>query len=313
MPSTKKGGGPGSPSDGTAVPAKNMAFWNIGELRIKDIMTRDPVCVEIPGSRSNALNLMAKHTFSGLPVVKKRTRTLVGGITRHDIFEKPEEDQLAIVMETDIQTIGPDDSLRVLAKKIIDTGCYRVVVVGEDDEVAGIVTPADLLFLLESPDFDKPLERYNNNHTCVPVFRRTPLPVVAHIMRISHYYALPVLDEDLHVVGMATDIDLFSHAEVDERIVRSDLGIGLDDDEWSWEGIRNILSVYNSVSKTSLPLIPVETVMVKDVISAYRQTTVSTAAHKMRKHDIAQLPILDSDDKLAGMVRNADIIKALLD
>ncbi len=311
MPTAENSNGPVRAPRKIGSGVKDLLSRDINDIRVKDIMTHDPVFVEVPGSRSAALTLMAKHTFSGLPVVKKRSRELVGGITRHDIFEHPEERQLAMIMETEVQTIGPEATLKELARKIVDTGCYRVVVVNKSRVLQGIVTPADLLFLLESSHFDQPIVEYRNKPICVPIYRLTPLPVVAHIMRISRFYALPVLNEELHVIGMVTDIDLFSHTDMDEKIVKSHLGIGLDDDEWSWEGMRNIMSIYNSVSKTTLPMIPVEDVMVKDVECVYRQTTISAASNKMRKHDIAQLPIVDSDDRLFGMIRNTDVLKAL--
>ncbi len=64
---------------------------------IKVLMQKDPICVEIPGSRRDALKLMIKHNVSGLPVVMKNTKKLLGLVTRKEIFRNPNIEQLTIL------------------------------------------------------------------------------------------------------------------------------------------------------------------------------------------------------------------------
>ena len=67
--------------------------------KIKDVMTHNPIISQVPGSRTDVIKLMVTHNLTGIPVVKRDGGELVGMITRDDIFTKPDEDQLAIIMK----------------------------------------------------------------------------------------------------------------------------------------------------------------------------------------------------------------------
>ena len=57
-------------------------------LKVEDVMTRDVVFVDVPGSRDTALKIMKDKEITSLPVVKNHK--LVGIVTRGDIFRNPE-------------------------------------------------------------------------------------------------------------------------------------------------------------------------------------------------------------------------------
>jgi len=65
---------------------------------VDQVMTHNPITAEIPGSRNDVLKLMVRHNLTGLPIIKKADGSLAGMVTRSDIFQHPEEDQLAMVM-----------------------------------------------------------------------------------------------------------------------------------------------------------------------------------------------------------------------
>ena len=64
---------------GAIAPSKNVYLLSAG-----DIMTSDPLTVDKNANLTEAAQLMAKHKFSGLPVVEKEE--LVGIITKSDII-----------------------------------------------------------------------------------------------------------------------------------------------------------------------------------------------------------------------------------
>ncbi|MCI0497648.1 MAG: CBS domain-containing protein, partial [Thermoplasmata archaeon] len=64
-------------------------------MRVSDLMSTEVISVKIPSDRRVALRLMVKHSISGLPVVDEGG-SLVGIITRKDIFRKSTEEQLAL-------------------------------------------------------------------------------------------------------------------------------------------------------------------------------------------------------------------------
>ena len=47
-------------------------------MLVKDIMSVDIHYIQVPGNRSNAMNLMSDKKVSGLPVVKHNSKKLVG-------------------------------------------------------------------------------------------------------------------------------------------------------------------------------------------------------------------------------------------
>jgi len=81
---------------------------------------------------------------------------------------------------------------------------------------------------------------------------------------------------------------------------------------WSWEGIRDVMRLYYETSKIELPLTPVKEVMVTDVVTVFRKTALSKAAEKMLNHNINQMPVLDGDNEMMGMVCDIDLMKTLV-
>ena len=72
------------PSDVTT-----LTIWEINyllaHLKIKEIMTRDPLWVTPEATLAEAAHLMLQHRISGLPVVNEKMR-VVGIITESDLF-----------------------------------------------------------------------------------------------------------------------------------------------------------------------------------------------------------------------------------
>ena len=69
--------------------ATTLTIWEINyllaHLKIKEIMTRDPLSVSLEASLAEAANIMLAKRISGLPVVDKKGR-VVGIITESDLF-----------------------------------------------------------------------------------------------------------------------------------------------------------------------------------------------------------------------------------
>ena len=133
------------------------------------------------------------------------------------------------------------------------------------------------------------------------------------IINITNENALTVLDDKLKVVGIVTDGDLFKLSEIKEGIAQSELGIGDDEDQWTWEGIRDTVRMYHSTSEVSLPKVPVKQIMVSDVITATKNTPVCEIAEMMVKKNFSNIPIVDSENRLKGMVSEIQLMKCLLE
>jgi len=279
------------------------------KVKVKDVMTTDLIIAEVPGSREQVLRTFGKYEISGMPVVKAGTKKLAGIITRNDLFRNSEEEQLAMVMNDNPLIVSPEEEITVAAKIFYEKRVHGLPVV-DNGEVVGVVGPSDILRLIERFDGDT-VDKYLSP-VFIPIYEETPLPAVMKIFRITDAGAFPVIEENGTLTGIVADGDLFTFSHVSESIAESNIGIGEDEDMWSWEGIRDVMRIYYETSKIELPQIPVKEVMVTDVVTVFRKTALSKVAEKMLNHNINQMPVMDGDNEMMGMVCDIDLMKTFL-
>jgi CBS domain-containing protein len=93
----------------------------------------------------------------------------------------------------------------------------------------------------------------------------------------------------------------------------SDMSAGSGDDEWTWESMRDTLSIYYSVSKIKVPNVPVKEVMVTDLVKASSNMSVSECALIMKRNSVDQVPVVDANGAFIGLLRDRYLMKALID
>ena len=276
---------------------------------VKDYMTKDPIVVSLPGNRTEAINKMVKNKLTGMPVVKKGK--LRGFVTRKDFFDKPEEDQLALIYRKNYPSLTQDTDIEEAATLFVEKDLHYIPIIDDENQCIGIITTADMIEYIESRDIDTPVSDVTK-HMCIPIYEGTPIKVVLQMMKLTNIYAFPVVDKDTTLTGIITDRDLFNLTEVNGSIVISELGLGDDEDDWSWQGLKNVMKLYYEESKIELPEITVDEAMVKEPLAIYDQTTVSEAARLMRRNDYGQLPITDEMDRLEAMVYELDLVSTIV-
>lgn len=276
-------------------------------MKAADIMTKEPIVVVAPGSRDSVLKIIASGKASGVPVV--RGDELIGIITHRDLVRKPNETQLALLMTKDPITVKPKTRLAQVAEAMVTHNIHRLPVV-DKRKIVGIITTHDVLKVLIDMRMEKDIREYIK--PCVPIYQNTPLNVAFNILKITAQYALPVLNEDAKLIGIITDSDVFKQSKVQINHVISDLGLGEDEDAWTWEGMRNIMKFYYEVEAMSLPRIPIKDIMVHKVIAATRTSMLGDVAALMHRHDVDQIPVKNYDDEVIGMVYDLDLLKVLV-
>jgi len=279
-------------------------------MNVEDVMSTDLVVGYIPGAVKNALEKLAKNNVSGIPILKKGTKNVAGIVTRTDIFKNADEDQLALVMNDDFYFVRKGQDVKDAAKLLFDNRIHGLPVINKKKNLVGIVSPKDIIkktMLKKEHNVNKYL-----SNLVVPVHEDNPINFVMEIINITNENALPVLNSNLKLTGIVSDGDLFKLSSIKEGISRSEIGIGDDEDQWTWEGIRDTVRIYYSTSEVTLPLIPVKKVMVTDVKKASKNTPVNEVANIMIKNDISHIPIVDSEDRLIGMVSDIDLISCIL-
>jgi len=285
-----------------------MARAKLRELKVRDLMTTEVVCATVPGSRRDVLRLMREKGVTGMPVVKKDTKRLIGIVTRTDLVTKPSEEQVALIMTRDPITVSPESSIIDAAKLLVEHNIRRLPVV-EGGELVGIITVADIVHkALAESDIEDPVAEYIDRQ--VPaVWEGTPLPVVLSIMRLAGTQALVVLDSSSNLSGIITDADLMKLSEVVFKERVSSSGIVSEGQEWDWDVSTTI---YIGKGELSLPNKPVSEVMTKKLITALEFTPINECAKRMKRYDIDQMPVVDSEGRLIGMVYDHALLRRLL-
>lgn len=118
-------------------------------MQIKDVMTKDVVCVRPDETVAVASRLMERHNLGVLAVCNQDGK-LKGVLTDRDIVlrcvaadEDPSELKVKQVMTRRVISVGPEDSLDDAAKRMAAQQVRRLPV-EQDGKLAGMVSLADL-------------------------------------------------------------------------------------------------------------------------------------------------------------------------
>jgi len=277
-------------------------------MNAEEIMNRDQITIELPANRSEVLQLMVTKDV-GCVYVVGRDMTLKGIVTRKDILRNRDKDQVALIMRRDPIRITIGSDIKEAAKLMYEHRIHNLPVVDENGIFAGAIRTSEFLRIVEDEEYKEQVGSVMGR--CIPVYEETPLSVIREIMEITDSYALCALNEEGKLTGVITEADLFKYIRIDESINRIDIGLGEDEDKWTWEGMRDIVGLYYVNAMLSLPAIPVKEAMIKEVITVSPKTSISAAARKMRVNNLEQLPVVSVEGDLLGMVDDIDLLKVL--
>lgn len=281
-------------------------------MHVADAMTprEDVVTAELPGTRDDALEYLQERGFSSIPVVKTTDggETYRGLVSRDDLIENPDEDQLALLMR-DVPTTTADADLVEVARMMAAEGARRVPVVG--DELDGILTVTDVVRAIARGEADGDttvgsLARRDVNTT----YRETPLTVAE---REIHYADVPyavVLDDEGGMAGMLTEVDIIDVARVVEGEDDTGESLANEDDEWMWEGIKAVGNRYFPTRSVEIPREPVTMFMTEELVTVSGHRTAKEVAQLLLSNDIEQVPLVDGG-ALAGIVRDIDLLEGV--
>lgn len=285
----------------------------IRAMKVADVMTprADVVTVSLPGTRDDVLEYLQERHFSAVPVVKGEGDEEVyrGLISRTDLIEDPDEDQLAMLLREVPTTTGDTDIVEA-GRLMVAEGARRVPVV-DGEALAGIVTVTDVVRAIADGDVA-------GNATCGDLARRdvnttyagTPLPVAEREIAHARVPYTIVLDDDADMAGVLTEPDIIDVARVVEGEADIGAGVAGEDDEWKWEGIKATGNRYFPTRNVEIPSGPVREFMTADPVTLTKRRTTQEAARRMLEHDVEQLPLVSGDD-LAGIVRDVDLVASL--
>ncbi|MFB6108603.1 MAG: CBS domain-containing protein [Haloplanus sp.] len=281
-------------------------------MQVADAMTprADVVTVELPGTRDDALEYLQERGFSSVPVVKLTDdgEEYRGLVSRDDLIENADEDQLALLMR-EVPTTTADADLGDVVRMMVAEDARRVPVV--DGELEGILTVTDVVRAIARGDVDgeTPADELATREVNA-AYAGTPLTVAE---RELHYANVPyavVLGDDGDMVGMLTEVDVIEVARVVEGEDATGESLANEDDEWMWEGIKAVGNRYLPTRNVEIPAEPVETFMSDEVVTVSGSKTAREIARTMLSNDIEQVPLVNGGS-LVGIVRDVDLLEAV--
>ena len=279
-------------------------------MLVKRTMSKNVVSVSVPGNREKVLDLMRKENKAVLPVVKEDTNVLVGLVTRSDLINNPDEEQIAMLMSRNLVTVSPDDDVTDAARIMIDNNVRRVPVINDDEELVGIITSFDLVSkALTKVNVDDAVENYMI--TTVPTtWVNAPLNVAFETMNQFGLKSVLALDDDAKLAGILTETDFISEIEIISERSEHSSTVGTEGDKWSWDSTSVLYIEKNHLKFTDKV---VGDVAVGNVEVANSKTKVTDCAKKMKSLNIEQIPVIGVEGDLVGLVRASDLIKALVE
>jgi len=217
-------------------------------MKVKDVMTTDVLTVREDTSFKDTVELLVENRVSGAPVIDHDGR-LVGLVTEADLVSKEAFDlrhrrPLAAVadliagvsrwsgkaagltardvMTHRVVTAAPGESLRSVARRMLDLGVKRLPVV-EDGRLVGIISRQDLLRIFHRTDADIAAEldaklaspRYAPEDHSVSALVEDGIVTLTGSVRFSG--EVPV------IVGLASDVAGVVH--VDNRLTYDELDV----------------------------------------------------------------------------------------
>jgi len=145
------------------------------DLRARDVMTPDPVCVRLSMTIRELARVFEEHEVSGAPVIDHQGR-VVGVVSKTDLIRRcsegtndippaylfevlseqgDDEESSEVIpeplvcvedfMTEDPLMVGPEFSAAAVARLMYDKRIHRVIVADDDRFPLGIITSLDLL------------------------------------------------------------------------------------------------------------------------------------------------------------------------
>ena len=126
-------------------------------VRVRDVMSAPAITVGHAASLKDVANLMLRHGIGALPVVDD-TGALLGMISEADLIIEPaygghgRGHTAGVVMSAPAESVHLDDTVRDLARRMVDNDRTHLPVVDNSGRLVGVVSRRDVLRMFDRAD-----------------------------------------------------------------------------------------------------------------------------------------------------------------
>ena len=174
--------------------------------------------------------------------------------------------------------VAPEDSLEQVARVIREANTDSAAVVGPDGIIMGGVLLSEIFPILITRNEIRGTVADHMTRKVVTCQEGDPVTRIHSLIMESGFTAVPVLRKK-KLAGIVSRRDLLNAGRVRKALGQADT-------------------------------IPVEDVMITQIITATPQERASAAAERLMKHDISRMPVLDGS-VLVGIIDRHDVLKGL--
>jgi len=131
-------------------------------------------------------------------------------MTTDDIF-------VGRLMSTPVETVTPDTLVEDAADRMLTNEIGSLVVVGENNELLGILTTTDFVDIVakSKPKAETTVERYMSTDV-ITAAAGDSIQDVADAMVEHGFHHMPVVDDEEGVIGMITTTDMAAYLSTTE-------------------------------------------------------------------------------------------------
>jgi CBS domain-containing protein len=233
------------------------------------------------------------------------------------------------IMNRQVRTVGPEQSIREAAQIMLETGVRRLPVIESNGVLLGMLTRADLLqAIVTSPlmsphasSATQPLRRTSSlslasvqqqpiadysNPDVTTVSEQAPLAEVIDALILSSFKRVIVVNEEGKVQGIISDVDVLSRLQEEVRpgLLRTLAG-------WA-RGKPGRLSTGLLQAHADNARVAAD-IMNQDVITVTETTSVQQTIERMMATGRKILPVTDAQGRLVGVVGRSDLLQVLLE
>jgi CBS domain-containing protein len=278
-------------------------------MKVKEVMKTEFARASVPGNRDTVLQIMSEHGKTAIPLMKKDTEELAGMVSRLDLMRKPDEGQLALLMDRNPPVIAQSNDIEDAVRILLEKGIRRLPVVDSKRRLKGMITVHQIIRKVVSVQYADELITPFVERKITAIWENTPLKAAYTIMRLASTDVLPVISEKGDLVGVISVSDIMNLSEIVQERRSTSVSAASEGTDWSWDATTIL---YITTNELQLPDKLVSDVMIGGIITTYEHSTIGETTKSMRRHDIDQLPITSADGELRGMIRDRDLLRILL-
>jgi len=306
-------------------------------LRVKDVMTANPICVTESTTAGEILTILLGANFNVVPVVDSNKRP-IGIITQGDLikkagvpihlgllaeFEKSKVEQYLEgvaskkakeFMSSPVKTVFEDKLLSEAVDRMIANNLKRMPVVNKEGHITGMLSRLDIFKIItaKTPDW----KRFKNQNVKVSdikyvrdimerdihtVKKNTPVDEIIRFIDSNEIEHVAVIDDSGHLVGIISDRDIVGFFAEHKA--------GLIDYLLARLPLSEISKRHEDLIKKTKMKIAAD-VMKSDLITVSEEARIDEAINLMVKHVIKLLPVVDENNIFKGMISRDALLRA---